>query len=334
MVRETTSYRPPLLIHQPDALTIYAGAIRPAARAPYAREYLPIGADEHLELDWLRVGSPHLVIVSHGLTGSTRGVHVSRMAVALARRRLDVLAWNFLGAGESINRGVGWYHSGSSDQLRAVVNYALGHPTYRTVSLVGLSLGGNVTLKYLGEEGTAVSRRLARAIVLGAPCDLAGCAVTLAAPRNKIYMRRFLKLLGEKLRAKAALHPTAIDLRGYESIRDFIEYDERYTAPLHGFRSAADYWRGASSLPLLENIAVPTELISARDDPFLSPSSFPVAIAERHPYLTLEIPPAGGHLGFVERFSSFELWSERITAERLAEESGHPQSPTTTERVG
>jgi predicted alpha/beta-fold hydrolase len=251
------------------------------------------------------------------------------MAAALHRRGFDVLAWNFLGAGDHINRGVGWYHSGSSDQLRAVVRRALTIEQYHSISLVGFSLGGNVTLKYLGEEGVYVNPRLAGAVVFSVPCDLASCAAALAAPRNRIYMANFLSLLGKKLRAKAARHPGAIDLTGYRAICTFAEYDERYTAPLHGFRSAQEYWRLSSSRPFIGAIRLPTTIISARDDPFLTPACFPFSETVNHSCVTLEAPPRGGHVGFVDAWRSGDIWSERRTAELLALGTLEKPAPST-----
>jgi predicted alpha/beta-fold hydrolase len=314
----TSTYRPPRLFSNPHLLTLYSGAFRPAATPFYRRERLPYAGDDFMDLDWLEQNSKKLVIITHGLTGSSRGRHVSRLAVALAHRGLSVLAWNLRGASEEINRGLGWYHSGSSEQLRAVVRHALSYPQYESMTLVGLSLGGNITLKYLGEEGAAAPAKLAAAITLSVPCDLRSCALALAAPRNRIYMNHFLRCLGRKLREKAQLYPEAIDLQGYAKIKNFLEYDERYTAPLHGFKNAAEYWRLSSSRRFIPAIKLPTTIISARDDPFLAPECFPIKEAQTNRFISLEIPPHGGHLGFVESWSTPELWSEQRAAALIA----------------
>jgi uncharacterized protein len=307
----SSSYEPPRFFKNPHLLTIYTGLIRSPAVLPFRRERIPFGSDDFLDLDWLTHDSKRLVIITHGLTGSSRGRHVSRMAKALHRRGFDILAWNFLGAGEEINRGLGWYHSGSSDQLRAVIAHAVALGRYESIALVGFSLGGNVTLKYLGEEGAKAPSLLTQAVVFSVPCDLKGCAYRLAEARNRIYMHHFLKNLGAKLGEKSARHPGAIDLTGYNNIKNFIEYDERYTAPLHGFKDAEEYWRLSSSRRYLSEIKTPTTIISAQDDPFLSPSCFPVPEVHASKYLTLEMPRYGGHMGFVESFLAKDLWSER-----------------------
>ncbi|MFM1846655.1 MAG: hypothetical protein RL417_129 [Pseudomonadota bacterium] len=304
-------YSPPRFCTNPDLLTIFTGAIRPAASLPYHRERISFGDGDFLDLDWLAGASNRLAIITHGLTGSSRGRHVSRMAQALHLRGWNVLAWNFLGASEEINRGIGWYHSGSSDQLRTVITHAVNQNRFASIALIGFSLGGNVTLKYLGEEEGAVPAAISSAVVFSVPCDLKACAYRLAAPRNRIYMRHFLKNLGAKLREKSRLHPTAIDLSGYDSIKNFIEYDERWTAPLHGFKSAEDYWRRSSSRRLIPAIKIPTTVISAHDDPFLPPDCFPVPEAQANPNLTLQIPRNGGHMGFIDSLGGGELWSER-----------------------
>lgn len=314
----SSTFEPPRFFKNPHLLTIYTGALRPPVALPFRRERIPFGVADLLDLDWIERGSKRLVIITHGLTGSSWGRHVSRMAKALFERGVDVLAWNFLGAGEEMNRGLGWYHSGSSDQLRAVVAHAIASDRYRSISLVGFSLGGNVTLKYLGEEGNSFPSCIDQAIVFSVPCDLKGCAYQLAQTRNRLYMRHFLKNLGVKLREKAALHPGAIDLTGYEKIKNFIEYDERYTAPLHGFSSAEEYWRLSSSRRYLPSVRTPTTIISAQDDPFLSPSCFPVPEVHENTALTLEMPRYGGHMGFIDSLVAHESWSERRVGELIA----------------
>ena len=185
-------------------------------------------------------------------------------------------------------------------------------PRYAHVGLVGFSLGGNMTLKYLGEQGDAAP--VARAVVFSVPVDLAASSAALARWENGLYMRYFLRSLRGKVRAKAAQFPDAVSTAGLGRIRDFRGFDDRYTAPLHGFEDAADYWRRSSSKPFLPAIRVPTLLVNAADDPFLAPACYPTDMARNHAHLTLEVPAHGGHVGFVQFGSEGEYWSEQRAA--------------------
>jgi predicted alpha/beta-fold hydrolase len=159
-------------------------------------------------------------------------------------------------------------------------------------------MGGNQTLKYLGEAPERVPSRVTAAVVFSVPCDLPGAAVELDKPGNTVYMRYFLRSLRQKVRLKHTLYPDLYPLDGLEAMRTFAEFDGAYTAPVHGFASARDYWEKAASLPHLGKIRVPTLLVNARNDPFLSAGCYPVRIARENPHLYLEMPEQGGHVGF------------------------------------
>src|SRR5262249_39369757 len=158
---------------------------------------------------------------------------------------------------------------------------------YRRIFLIGFSAGGNMVLKFLGEEGETVCEWCHGGFVVSAPCCLEDCADRLAEWRNVFYMRYFLRDLRPKMIEKARRFPDLISTEGIECIRTFHEFDARYTAPLFGFNDAKDFWNTASSLSELSNIAIPTLMLSAQDDSFLGPNCFPYAIAENHRYLFL-----------------------------------------------
>ncbi|MCS6834345.1 MAG: alpha/beta fold hydrolase, partial [Flammeovirgaceae bacterium] len=182
-----------------------------------------------------------------------------------------------------------------------VVNHLLSVPQkYQEIAMVGFSMGGNLTLRYVGEKGELINSRIKKAVAISTPIDLAGCAKELELPANRIYNKRFLKKLIKKVRLKAKLMPDRFSdepLRKYriESLRDF---DEHFTAPLHGFASAEDFYEKAASLPLIPRIQIPTLLLNASNDPFLSRECYPRDLAKKHPYLHLEVPTIGGHVGF------------------------------------
>lgn len=283
--------------------TMYPTLFRRVPPVPWHRERLELPDGDFLDLDWFRKGHPRLVILSHGLEGHANAHYIRGMALALERRGYDALAWNCRGCSGEPNRLLRSYHSGVSDDLSAVVNHAAG--SYPDISLVGFSLGGNITLKYLGELGATGKGDpsppippLRGAVTFSVPCDLASSSLQLGRRQNRIYMKRFMTGLKLKIRQKAAQFPGQIDLTDLDKVKTFADFDNRYTAPLNGFLNATDYWQKASSKPFLKHIHIPTLLINALNDPFLAPPCFPSEEADRNQNFTLESPPSGGHVGF------------------------------------
>jgi predicted alpha/beta-fold hydrolase len=238
------------------------------------------------------------------------------MGRMLQKRGYDVLLWNMRGCGREPNRLPSWYHSGKTDDLRRVVDHAKSL-SYSSLTLIGISIGGNITLKYLGEQR---SGDIAQAVAVSVPCDLRSSADTLALPKNKIYMNHLLTPLRKRIREKAARFPGLFDSEGLDKIRSFHEFDSRFTAPLHGFASVDHYWSSCSCLQYLPHITTPTLLISALDDPFLAPECFPFREATSNPQLLLETPKHGGHVGFIDSFRIQPTWIEKRVSRFLSEE--------------
>lgn len=328
---EPSSYKPPLYFSNGHLQTIFPHFFRRVKGVKYRRERIVIGVQnfsfaplvkappstaadpDFLDLDWSFTGAERIAIVSHGLEGNSRRSYVLGMVRALNRSGWDALAWNFRGCSGEPNRLLRSYHSGASEDLHAVINHVISTNRYQHIALVGFSLGGNLTLKYLGERAEAVDARIRSAVVISVPCDLAGSSRKMARPGNQIYMRRFLKLLHQKIKAKMAILPGKLNDTGFHKIKNFKDFDDRYTAPLHGFSSAEDYWEKCSSRQFLPRIVVPTLILNARNDPFLSEECFPVEEARHNPNLFLEMPESGGHVGFLEFNCAGEYWSERRT---------------------
>lgn len=306
----TSSYTPPPGFTNPHLQTIFAGRLRRVEGPGYARERIATPDGDFLDLDWARVGADRVVVISHGLEGSAGRAYVRGMARALNQHGWDVLAWNLRGCSGEANRNLRLYHSGATDDLDAVAQHA--RRSYDEVALVGFSLGGNLTLKYLGEQGADAP--IARAVAFSVPVDLAASSGALGRWQNGLYMRYFLRSLRRKVQTKAAQFPEAVSTEGLRRIRDFQGFDDRYTAPLHGFADAADYWHQSSSKHFLPAIRVPTLLVNAADDPFLAPACYPTEVARDHVYLSLEIPEHGGHVGFVCFGEDGVYWSERRAA--------------------
>lgn len=319
-VLSPSGYRPPFVFWNGHVQTVYPTLFRPAPVVHPSPERIATPDGDVLDLDWHHANgaaSPRLAVISHGLEGGARKKYVAGMARALMARGWDVLAWNFRGCGNGPNRLLRYYHSGDTDDLHTVLMHGLAHGTYGAAALVGFSIGGNQVLKYLGENPDRVPGTVGGAVVFSVPCDLAGCARVMARPANRLYMEYFLRSLRAKTRLKNEMFGGALDLTGLDAMTTFDEFDERVTAPLNGFASAADYYRRASSRPYLAAIRIPTLLVSAADDPFLSPSCYPADAAAASDHLFLEIPRSGGHVGFVERNADNRYWSERRAVEFL-----------------
>lgn len=290
--------------------SIWPSLFRSVAIQTPEPEVLATDDEDELHLDWYRQGSDRLAVLSHGLEGHSRRPYIQGLARALLEEGWDVLAWNFRSCGGVMNRQPRFYHSGATGDLGQVVNHGLARG-YTHLGLAGFSMGGNLTLLYLAEQAEKLDSRICGGIGFSVPCDLAGSADTLARPSRKIYMKRFLRDLQEKMDEKARKFPELIDTSGFENIRSFHQFDDRFTAPLHGFMDAQDYWRKCSALWRLKDIRVPALMVNAQDDPFLSASCFPTGAQLLGNYTRVEFPKWGGHVGFVELAADGRYWSER-----------------------
>lgn len=302
-----SSYRAPLGLRGGHQSTIYPTLFRRIGSPSIHRERLGLPDGDFLDLDWSSRKQKRLAIIGHGLEGSSAAKYIRGMSLALQKRDWDTLAWNCRGCSGTPNRLLRSYHSGVSEDLSAVVDHALSKG-YDKVVLIGFSLGGNIILKYLGEQGADLPPEVQTAVTFSVPCDLTSSSLLLGKWTNTIYMRRFMTELKEKIHIKASQFPNQIDLSNIEKIKTFAEFDDRFTAPLNNFADARDYWTRASSKPHLSNITIPTLLVQAKNDPFLPTPCYPTQIAQKSRSLHLEIPDHGGHVGFVSKGA--EYWSE------------------------
>lgn len=304
-------YQCPWFLPGAHLQTAWPSLFRRPPRPAYRRERISTHDDDFLDLDWLQSGQPRLAIISHGLEGDSQRHYVVGMAQALFAGGWDVLAWNFRGCSGEINRQPRFTHNGATDDLAAVVEWALAQHAYEQVVLVGFSMGGNLSLVYLGKEADQVPDRVSGAICFSVPCDLAAASERLAEQGNTLYMKRFLRLMGKKIVLQAARYPDLFPCDDYHTFKTFRDFDNRYTAPLHGFRDAHDYWQQCSSLRYLADIRVPVWIVNALNDPFLSPSCSPGAESHGNARVRLLAPRQGGHCGFVTPGRG-PYWSERM----------------------
>jgi hypothetical protein len=311
----SSAFAPPFWLAGAHAQTIL-GAILPRRLAvPWDRERLELADGDFLDIDWWRqpAGDGRLAILSHGLEGSSRGGYIEGTAAALHARGWSVLAWNFRGCSGQLNRLPRSYYSGETGDLARVIRHA---ETPGPIALIGYSLGGNVTVKYLGESSP--DPRIAAGVAVSAPLDLASCAAALdLRPGNRLYLHRFLRTMIAKAEARARMFPAKVPALPREARRSIVAFDDAITAPLHGFRDAADYYAKCSGRFFIESIRVPLLILSAKDDPFLTPAAFPEAQAACSERLHLEAPARGGHVGFLDFAAGTAPWSEKRIAEFL-----------------
>lgn len=315
-----SAFQPPRFLRNGHVQTILPRLLHRRLGVSYRRERLELADGDFLDLDWSLTQSSagsRLAILSHGLEANAQADYIRGTAAALNAAGWDALAWTFRGCGTETNRLPRFYHSGETGDLGAVIRHATTTRQQAQIALVGFSLGGNVTLKYLGEA--APHPAVVAAAAISVPIDLQSSARALdQRGTNRIYLRRFLRSLIQKVESKSQTFGGRFDVTGLDAVRTFQEFDDRYTAPLHGFRDAADYWRQSSARQFLPAITIPTLLLNARDDPFLTPESFPFAEAESNPCLFFEAPDFGGHVGFLDfAVRGKPVWSERRVVEFL-----------------
>ena len=301
-------YRAPLWLPGGHAQTIYAAVLMPRARVEYRRERWETPDGDFIDLDWaepqdrgLRIedrGTAPLVVLFHGLEGSSRSHYSVALMAALRGRGMRGVAIHFRGCSEEPNRLPRAYHSGDAPEIDWILRRLRARNAGSPLLAVGVSLGGNALLKWLGETGATAGEVVDRAAAVSAPLDLMAAGDALGQGFNLLYARNFLATLRAKSLAKLERYPGLYDARAVRASRTLREFDDLVTAPLHGYRNTDDYWTRASSKPGLGNIRVPTLIINARNDPFLPAPALP-GTREVSSAVTLEQPDQGGHVGFV-----------------------------------
>lgn len=303
-----SSYRPPWWLKNPHFQTIYPTIFRPFPHVEYIRERISTPDKDFLDLDWVKQDSENLVIALHGLEGSSQSKYIPGILKAFSDQGWDGLAMNFRGCSGEPNLLPRAYHSGETGDLQLVLEHVSASRKYRRIVLAGFSLGGNVVLKYLGEKGSQIHPLVTHAVTFSVPVDLSASSAKLDQPENFIYLQRFMRRLRNKVQMKIHQMSMGIDP---EKLKNFRQFDNAITGPIHGFRDAEDYYQKSSSKQFLNNIRIPTLLVNALNDPFLTPECFPYKEAEENQYFFLETPSDGGHVGFAQVNRQNLYWSEK-----------------------
>jgi predicted alpha/beta-fold hydrolase len=294
-------YRAPRWLTNRHLMTVWASLVRLPRWLPVERQRWELPDGDFLDVDRLRApDDAPVVIVCHGLEGSSRAGYVRGLLAEAHARGLGGVAINFRGCSGELNRLARFYHSGDTGDLANVVERLVRERPGRPLGLSGFSLGGNVVTKYLGERGDALPPEVRAAAVISVPFDLAGCCEALDAPgvASWFYRERFLRRLKRKA-VKKALRFTHIDAQRARVARTLQAFDDAVTAPLHGFSSAKEYYARSSSAGFLAGVRRPLLVIQAEDDPFVPPSTLPRRELTANPHISLELSHTGGHVAFV-----------------------------------
>ncbi len=308
MSTRTAPFRPATGLANPHLQTLWGPLWRKLAPIERERERLWLADGDFIDLDWYGPHQPEapLVLVLHGLTGSSNSPYVKGLQLALEARGWASVAVNWRGCSGEPNLLPRSYHSGASEDLAEIIELLRAKRPLAPLHAVGYSLGGNVLLKYLGERGA--QSQLQSAVAVSVPFRLDQCADRIGLGFSKVYQAHFMREMLAYVQNKqrhlrdGGHHATVETLDGLGSLRNlktFWEFDGKVTAPLNGFRDVHDYYKRASSRYYLADNRTPTLIIHAKDDPFVFSHSVP-SPEELAPQTQFELHARGGHVGFVE----------------------------------
>ncbi|NOY46900.1 MAG: alpha/beta fold hydrolase [Chlorobi bacterium] len=314
----SSTYKPPFIFRNGFVSTVYSGLARKVHGVNQERERITLSDGDFLDLDWsyTKDATNKLIILLHGLEGDAQRPYMLGATKVFIDNNFDVVCVNFRSCSGEDNLKFRSYHSGVTEDLEDVINHVIATKQYSEIYLKGFSLGGNVTLKYLGEE-RSIPSQIKAAVAISVPCSLYGSCIELHKFHNVLYHNRFKKHLVEKLKQKHNRFPERIGDAEIKSIKTLKDFDDVYTSKAHGFKDALDYYEKNSSLQFLNNISIPTLVINAINDSFLSSECYPIEEAKANPNLYLEMPKYGGHVGFVTRGNVY--YNEKRALEFLIE---------------
>ncbi len=271
----------------------------------YNRKRIPTWDHDFIDLDFSFVNSKKIVVLIHGLEGSSESKYILSASTEINRAGYDTVSFNLRGCSGEDNLLLPTYHSGKTEDLNFIISYLLENYKYDNIMIVGYSLGGNLTLKYFGEYMSSLSDKVTCGVGISVPIDLATSGREMSTLKNKIYMREFLKSLRIKVIEKSKKFTNyPLDIKKLMEAKSFKDFDALYTAPVFGFSNAEDYWKKASAKPYLKHIKKPVLLISSLDDPFLPKECYPYKEAKNSSFFSFEATKYGGHVGFISSFSA------------------------------
>ncbi len=305
-----SDYRPKWWLRNGHINTLYTYFYRKLSTPDYTRERWDTPDGDFIDLDFIKSQQKRLVILSHGLEGSSSSQYIIAMSNLMSQNEFDVCALNYRSCSGEMNRTKTMYHSGFTEDLHMIVSTL--SKEYDEIFLIGYSLGGNMNIKYTTDAVYTLDNKIKGVISVSAPIDLAGSSKRISSWYNYQYQYNFLQTLKAKMVIKAKMHPEIIHVDDLKKVKTLIDFDEYYTGPLHGFGGAQSYYDNCNALQFLDNVTVPTLLISSEDDPFLTESCIPKEMAKKHKDIYLLATKYGGHVGFTTFGSEFYWLDHKI----------------------
>jgi len=308
-----SSFKPVWWCRNRHLQTIIPSLFRKVTPPKLKRERLMTEDGDFIDVDFCGEGEKPLIILLHGLTGSSQSNYILGLQNSLLEQGLRSVALNFRGCSGELNQTSRCYHSGETGDIHFLYRTLRAREPQIPIAVVGFSIGGNVLLKWLGEQGNALD--LFAAVAISVPFDLGKCATQLDIGFSKIYRKRLIRELKdyihlkrqhlERIGAKEQLEHIK-QIGSLHKVRSFWQYDQRVIAQLYDFSSAEDYYQRSSSRQFLAEIKVPTLLIQSQDDPFMSADIIP-SKQELSASVSLELTVAGGHVGFMQSGGLFKF---------------------------
>lgn len=312
-------YNPPLIFKNKHLNTISAALWRKQEKLPYQRKRFKLKDGDFVDLDYVHTGSDKIVVLIHGLEGSSDRAYIRGMAKKFSQNNFDVLAFNFRGCSGEPNLTLKGYHMAATEDLEEVINFLQQENKYASIYLIGFSLGGSVVLRFLSLISSNVTfNKVKGGITFSVPLHLVEANRAIDKWENLLYRLRFMMSLKKKMKQKQVQFPT-IELLPSKWKYNFTFFDDFYTGPIHGFKNALDYWQKAGAINIMDRINLPCLLVNAADDSFLSKYCFPESLANYNSNFYFCKPKWGGHVGFMPVNKNGFLWSEDFAFQFLSE---------------
>lgn len=311
-----SDFSPHFLLRNRHLQTILANIIHPAFPT-VTNQRLELEDGDFIDLLWSETRAEQTLLILHGLEGSIHSAYAKRMLNYCNQQQIAAVFMHFRGCSGEINRRLRGYHSGETGDLQSVIAHLKANGIH-DIALLGYSLGGNATLKYMGESATDPAVRCATAVSVPLRLDI--CADTMDSGFAKIYQRTLLKRLIKKMHLKRQfMNKQERHFPDPANMENFRQFDDHFTAPIHQFENAEDYYQKCSARQFLGSIAKPTLILQSRDDPFMTVEVLPDE-NELSESVTLELSNQGGHVGFIGGVLWPDSWLEKRIHRFLSEQ--------------
>ena len=309
---EKSSYTTPPLFQFNGHLQTIAASFRKIAGITYERERILTPDDDFLDLDWIDNKGKKLLVLTHGLEGDSSRPYIKGMAKLFSAHGYDILAWNCRSCSGELNRQFRMYNHGDVDDIDLVVETALKRKNYEDVTLIGFSMGGNISLKYAAVKSPPSVKKV---IAFSAPLEMRTSTMILDTPSNWLYKNRFQSMLMPKIVQKALLFPDKINMAVVKKAKDWLQELETFFCTINGYTSLDDFFEKGSALNFIPDLKIPSLIVQAQNDPISTPECTPIDLARKHKFIHLEAPANGGHCGFMMRGEKEHSWAERRALE-------------------